>query len=123
MTDVHALAHRECGGNLEPRDVRVQRENSLGFLYHEDDTILVCKSCGETIEDIFDEAYTSADDIEVLVARLIRGDPDLELIDEDPRIWARKTSDEQLGLDAFESKSVLDKALDRIRGGDSGVQR
>lgn len=116
----HALAHRDCGGNIEPRDVRVQKEDGLGFPYMSNETVLVCKSCEETIEDIFDEAYTSADDIEWLVARVIRGDADIELIDEDPKVWARKTSDEQLDLRTFENKSLLREVIDQIRGDSQG---
>lgn len=116
MTDVHALAHRECGGNLELEVVRTSREDGLGFTFYTNEPTLVCKSCEETIEDIFDEAYTSAEDIEMLVSRLIRGDPDLELIDEDPSVWERKTSDDQLELHSFESTSLLEKAISRIKG-------
>lgn len=96
MTDVHAIAHRGCGGNLIYR-------TEGGFKIVGQESRLICERCGDHIcgvNEILNEAYTDADDLKQLVIRLFRGD--VELIDEDPEVWDRKTSDDQVELHSFE---------------------
>ncbi|GGC49741.1 hypothetical protein [Haloferax sulfurifontis] len=104
MADVHALAHRDCGGNLVYREEEFIPFSPGSTFGHVRKARSVCAECGEeflVLEDYFDAAYTDADDMEWLVVRLYRGDETLTLVNEDPDVWARKTDENQIRLGDF----------------------